>query len=454
MKKNELLKNKVVSLGILFITRTSLTLISGLIVPLFLIKDIGLAAYGEFIFLSTLGVILLVLSELGVNTVYIREALHLTPKQAKEYLWKAIVLRVVTFMPFALTSILGAYIYASLNNNSEILNNLLLVVVSTFFLNLQNLIYLTNLSLGRNYQQMLSEFISKIIWIAGALYIGKNYGVTGLLAVVTLAALLQVSVGSLGLVKFSREKTIPYKKIWKSSRNFGVNSILIGLLNRVDIIVIGIFFGPTFTGAYGYGSRIRDFFIELTGTVSSSYFKKFKAEDRKAIYKIQKNLTFLGAILGTLGFPFAIVVGWILKDDPNREEIVLALIAFSFMGVIMVINQNIMWLLTARDQVKEMNQAILYNVITKVILITLCGFTLGFKGLLLAIFTNEILYLMSLTQVLREKHNYDYLISYLPLIISAGIILLASKLNILFMLFVTLVILITLYSQKDKIFTK
>jgi O-antigen/teichoic acid export membrane protein len=454
MKKNELLKSKVVSLGILFITRTLLTLISGLIVPLFLIKDIGLSAYGEFIFLSTLGMVLLVLSELGVNTVYIREALHLTPKQAKEYLWKAIVLRVVTFLPFAIISVLIAYLYASLHNDKELLHNLLWIVASTFFLTLQNQIYMTNLSLNRNYQQMISEFVSRVIWIVGALYAGRNYGVTGLLAVVTLASLLQVTLGGIGLVKFSREKTIPYRKIWRSSRNFGVNSILIGLLNKVDIILIGVFFGPTITGAYGYGSRIRDFFIELTGTVSSSYFKKLKTENKKAIYQIQKNLTYLAAVLGTLGAPFAIIVGWILKEELNKAEIVLALIAFSFMGIIMVINQNIMWLLTARNLVKELNQAILYNIVTKAILITIAGFMLGFKGLLLAIFANEILYLMSLTQVLREKHNYDYLISYLPLMVSVGIILLAYQVNILFMLLVTLIILVIFYSQKDKIIAK
>lgn len=454
MKKNELLKNKVVSLGILFFTRTLLTLISGLVVPLFLIKELGLAAYGEFIFLSTLGVVLIVLSELGVNTVYIREALHLAPTQAKEYLWKAVVLRVVTFLPFALISVLIAYLYTNQQNDNQLFHDLLWVIASTFFLTLQNQFYLTNLSLGRNYQQMISELISRVIWIVGALYAGKNYGVTGILAAVTLASLAQVSIGSIGLVKFSSEKTIPYRKIWRSSRNFGVNSILIGLLNRVDIIVIGIFFGPALTGAYGYGSRIRDFFMELTGTVSSSYFKKFKAENKKAIYQIQKNLTYLAAVLGTLGIPFAIVVGWILKEEQNKTEIVLALIVFSFMGIIMVINQNIMWLLTARNLVKEMNQAILYNVVTKAILVTLTGFTLGFKGLLLGIFANEILYLMSLTQVLREKHNYDYLISYLPLIVSATMILLASQVNIFFMLAVTLVILVILYSQKNKIITK
>lgn len=454
MKKNELLKSKVVSLGILFITRTLLTLISGLVVPLFIIKDLGLAAYGEFIFLSTLGVILIVLSEMGVNTVYIREALHLNPIQAKEYLWKAVVLRVVTFLPFALISVIIAYLYTSLHNDRELLHNLLWVIASTFFLTLQNQIYLTNLSMSRNYQQMISEFVGRVIWIVGALYAGKNYGVTGLLTVVTFASILQVSLGSIGLVKFSSEKTIPYKKIWRSSRNFGVNSILIGLLNRVDIIVIGVFFGPALTGAYGYGSRIRDFFIELTGTVSSSYFKKFKTENKKAIYQIQKNLTYLSALLGTLGMPFAIIVGWILKEEQNNAEIVLALIIFSFMSIIMVINQNIMWLLTARNLVKELNQAILYNVVTKAILITLSGFTLGFNGLLFAIFANEILYLMSLTQVLREKHNYDYLISYLPLTVSAGIILLANQVNIFFMLLITLVILVIFYSQKNKIINK
>ena len=450
MRKVKILQNQTVSLGILFLLRTTFGVIAGLVVPILVIKSIGLAKYGEFIFLSTLSLVLLIVSELGINGVFLRNALHLEKEQAKEYLWKAFLLRVLTFIPFALISIVGVVIFNHFHPLPNLVAKLLWVILSTFFLTLQGMFYLTNLGLRRNYPQMASEFASRLVWIVGAYFGAKYYGVSGLLAVTTLATFLQVLIGGAGLVKYSLTKNYTFKEIWDSSRHFGVNTILMGLLNKVDILVIGIFFGGAYTGAYGYGSRIRDFFIDFVGTATSSYFKKFKSEERNMVVKLQKILAYLAALLGFLGLPFALLVGSILKEH-NPREVILSITFFSFLGVIIVLNQNILWDLTAKNLVKELNQATLYNTIAKTILIILTGFTLGFPGLLLGLFFAEILYLLSLTQILKDKHNYDYLLVYLPLALLTLPLLLAYKFGLLPLFVATVIILLILYALRERI---
>ena len=447
--KLSLIKNQIFSLGLLFFIRTFLSLSAGLVIPIFVIKSISLSSYGEFVFLSTLGLVLLLISELGLNGVFLRNGLNLTASQSSEYLYKTFLLRVITFQPFAVLAFLLAVVVNHYKPAPNFLSNILLVIASTFFLTLQGFLYLTNLGLRRNYPQMLSEVMGRSLWLLGAYPAAKYYGVTGLLAVSTISALTQVMVGGIGLIKPSNNKNYTYTEIWNSSHQFGISTILMGLLNKIDILLIGIFFGSAFTGAYGYGSRIRDFFIDLVGTSSSSYFKKFSAQDDQAVKRLGKMLAYIAALLGGLGFPFALIVSKALADK-STSNITLSIMFFSFSGILIVLNQNIIWALMAKNLIKQLNLATLYNTLAKGSLIILSGYVLSFKGLLLALFLAEVLYLQSLTQILKDKHNYLYLLAYLPLLLIIIPTLLTHYLKLPLTILTTLVIIILLLVKGKK----
>lgn len=423
--------------------KISLTLITGTLSPILIIKDNGLEGFGIFSLASASAYIFFQIFEFGLSSSFLREGSKVLYEASGKIFHSTLVLRSIS----AFTASIAIYLFSELNffNFSTEVNNLLKIYsFFTIFYILNPFLSQSALSLKMVKIPVLGEIVSKLTYLLGVVLFSSS----NKLELDTFVYIISVSGALYSVILlFGILKLFPFKvanieiystyKNLKNSYKYYLNSLLILFYGRVDVIILSKITSSKELGVYTLGYRVTEIISEIGFNAITYYFRELIEKGRNFLAQSIKIVLNIIYFLISLGLIFGFNIAKYLNYDQAKFTKILSV--FALAGVFMLLNQLSQFILISESKPYYISVAIIPSIITEIILVYQLGIRYGSTGASLGLLVSEILFFILLAKFTKiNKYNfYNYLT--IPLVVSLALIL-TNSFNVSVALFIILII--------------
>lgn len=423
--------------------KISLTLITGTLSPILIIKDNGLEGFGIFSLASASAYIFFQIFEFGLSSSFLREGSKVLYEASGKIFHSTLVLRSIS----AFTASIAIYLFSELNffNFSTEVNNLLKIYsFFTIFYILNPFLSQSALSLKMVKIPVLGEIVSKLTYLLGVVLFSSS----NKLELDTFVYIISVSGALYSVILlFGILKLFPFKvanieiystyKNLKNSYKYYLNSLLILFYGRVDVIILSKITSSKELGVYTLGYRVTEIISEIGFNAITYYFRELIEKGRNFLAQSIKIVLNIIYFLISLGLIFGFNIAKYLNYDQAKFTKILSV--FALAGVFMLLNQLSQFILISESKPYYISVAIIPSIITEIILVYQLGIRYGSTGASLGLLVSEILFFIVLAKFTKiNKYNfYNYLT--IPLVVSLALIL-TNSFNVSVALFIILII--------------
>ena len=384
--------------------RVLLTILSGLLTPLLLVRNHELSGLGYFSLASAYAAIIYLLFDFGLNTYYSRTSAKIAPSEQSDHFWGTVLLKLLA----SLLASLVIFLLANLPDqivNPEVKELLFLYALGAPLFMLQSLTSQAFLTLGFIKIQLQSELLNKFSYL---LSLGMlSLYMTSLQQFVfplLLAYLLQLSFLLYRALKvIPRErKTIPLPylvKHFKASLQFYLFTLASMLYGRVDVVTLSFISTPTQVGIYALAYRGAELLAELGYNISNYFYRDLAEHGKLLLLKTNKFLLKLLSLLGLLGITVAILFAPLLKIDKN--DFIFPIFFMVLCGGLMALNQITRSYLTLDTSMRVLEKFMAYTISVEFVTVLILGRIFGGLGATIGVFVAEFF----LYQLLSSKAN-------------------------------------------------
>lgn len=423
--------------------KISLTLITGTLSPILIIKDNGLEGFGIFSLASASAYIFFQIFEFGLSSSFLREGSKVLYEASGKVFHSTLVLRSIS----AFTASIAIYLFSELNffNFSIEVNNLLKIYsFFTVFYILNPFLSQSALSLKMVKIPVLGEMVSKLTYLLGIVLFSssKKLELDTFVYIISVSGALYSVILLFGILKLFPFKVAnieiysTYKNL-KNSYKYYLNSLLILFYGRVDVIIISKITSSKELGLYTLGYRVTEIISEIGFNAITYYFRELIEKGRNFLAHSIKIVLNIIYFLISLGLIFGFNIAKYLNYDQAKFTKILSV--FALAGVFMLLNQLSQFILISESKPFHISVAIIPSIITEMILVYQLGIRYGSTGASLGLLVSEILFFIALAKFTKiNKYNfYNYLT--IPLVVSLALIL-TNSFNVSVALFIIVII--------------
>lgn len=384
--------------------RVFLTILSGLLTPLLLVRNHELAGLGYFSLASAYAAIIYLLFDFGLNTYYSRSSAKIALSKQSDHFWGTVLLKF-------LASLLASLVILSLANlpdqivNPEVKELLFLYALGAPLFMLQSLTSQAFLTLGFIKIQLQSELLNKFSYLLSlgilTLYMRS---LQQFLYPLLLAYLLQLS-----FLLYRALKVIPREnKVFhvpdlvnnfKASLQFYLFTLISMLYGRVDVVTLSFISTPAQVGIYALAYRGAELLAELGYNISNYFYRDLAEHGKSLLLKTNIFLLKLLSLLGLLGLTVAILFAPLLKIDKN--DFIFPIFFMILCGGLMALNQITRSYLTLDTSMRVLEKFMAYTIFIEFVTVLILGHRFGGLGATIGVFVAEFF----LYQLLSSKAN-------------------------------------------------
>ena len=343
MSKKIIPRDLITKLSFILVVRTSLTLISGVVGPLWVIHYLALSGLGRYASLNAGSWFIQVLGELGFTGLFLRLGAHRRRYQKKIVFYDALWARISSFPLIIIVALMVSMIFAFNNKNHDLKSAFLLITLSSPIFLLQNFVLQSNIGMGNTKIQIGGEIIYKVAYLS-ILFIGLPHHKSQFFLVTTTvsSALVQLfyffyyihrSFKGESLYRFSRARIFHN---YREALPYSTLTISYILYGKIDLLLLNLLVSPIYVGIYSLAYRAAEIMMDAANVATSFFFKNI-AQSAKNKYKEIRSFVFTSSIIlaaiAAFSSPFA--AGFIKGGGVRLSHTITIL---TLTGVFMAVN--------------------------------------------------------------------------------------------------------------------
>ena len=382
--------------------RVFLTILSGLLTPLLLVRNHELSGLGYFSLASAYAAIIYLIFDFGLNTFYSRNSAKIALSEQSDHFWGTVLLKFLSSLLAGLVILLVANLPSQIVN-PQVKELLFLYAIGAPLFMLQSLTSQAFLTLGFIKIQLQSELLNKVIYLLSlgvlAFYMQSLQQFVYPLLLAYLVQLSFLLTRALKVIPRER-KSLNFLYLvnhLKSSLQFYLFTLVSTLYGRVDVLTLSFISTPVQVGIYALAYRGAELLAEIGYNISNYFYRDLAQHGQILLLKTNQFLLKLISLLGLLGLAVATLFAPFLKID--KKELIFPIFFMILCGGLMALNQITRSYLTLNTNMRVLEKYMIYTILVEFLTVLFLGYRFGGLGATIGVFVAEFL----LYQLLSHK---------------------------------------------------